>query len=251
MHDYFLGGKDNFAADREAADALLAIAPEIRIMAHEHQAFHARAVRFLVQQGITQFINVASGLPTHHNTHELAGSLTPDARVVYVDDDPVVLTHARAILDTSPSTVVVKGDVLHPCELLTDPDVRRLIDFDQPMAILIFGALQYIPDEDDPFKRMAELRDVMPPGSYLAISHVVFDARPDAAEPIVDIYRKILNRTEDGSRTLDEVRPFFDGLEMVEPGLVYLRQWRPESPFLAERADKAWMAAGVGRKPTA
>jgi O-methyltransferase involved in polyketide biosynthesis len=248
MHDYFIGGKDNFAVDRQAAEAVLAIAPEVRVMAREHQAFHVRVMRFLVEQGIRQFINLGSGLPTQHNTHELARSLVPDAHVVYADNDPVVLTHARAILARGPRTAVVEGDVMHPGDLLADPDLRRIIDLDRPVALLLFGVLQYIPDENDPFRRVAELRDALPAGSHVVITHVVFDARPEAAEPIAGIYRKILGHGRGGARTRRQVLPFFDGLQLVEPGLVYVREWRPDSPSPSGRPDKAWVMVGVGRK---
>jgi hypothetical protein len=248
MHDYFIGGKDNFAVDREAAEAVLATAPEVRVMAQEHQAFHVRVIRFLVEQGLTQFINLGSGLPSDLNTHELARSRTPDARVVYVDNDPVVLAHGRAILAKGPRTAVVKGGIMHPAELLADPDLREVIDLDQPVAVLLFGVLQYIPDGSDPFRRVAELRDALPAGSHIVITHVVFDSRPEAAEPIVNIYRKMLGQADGGARTRETVLPFFDGLELVEPGLVYVREWQPDSPFLSERPDKAWVIVGVGRK---
>ena len=247
MHDYFLGGKDNFAVDREAAEAVLATAPEVRVMVQEHQAFHVRVIRFLVEQGISQFINLGSGLPSDLNTHELARSLTADAHVAYVDNDPVVLTHGRAILARGPRTAVVKGGIMHPAELLADPDLRQVIDLDRPVAVLLFGVLQYIPDGSEPFRRVAELRDALPAGSHIVITHVVFDSRPDAAEPIVNLYRKMLGHPEGDARTRETVLPFFDGLDLVEPGLVYVREWRPDSPFLSERPDKAWVIVGVGR----
>ncbi|SEG91832.1 S-adenosyl methyltransferase [Nonomuraea solani] len=250
MHDYFIGGKDNFAADREAAEAVLAIAPEVRVMAQEHQAFHVRVIRFLVEQGITQFINLGSGLPSDLNTHELARSHTPDARVAYVDTDPVVLTHGRAILARGPRTTVVKGDVMHPAALLADPGLRKVIDLDQPVAVLLFAVLQYIPDDHDPYRRVAELIDALPAGSHVVITHVVFDSRPEIAEPIVQLYRKMLGHTEGGARGREEVLPFFDGLELVDPGLVYVREWRPDSPFASGPPDKAWVLVGVGRKVT-
>ncbi|MFG1709010.1 SAM-dependent methyltransferase [Nonomuraea sp. M3C6] len=247
MHDYFLGGKDNFAVDREAAEAVLAIAPEVRVMAQEHQAFHVRVIRFLLEQGITQFINVGSGLPTVLNTHELARSLVPDTRVAYVDTDPVVLTHGRAILARAPGVSVVEGDVMRPAELLADPDLRQVIDLDQPVALLLFVVLQYIPDSSDPWARVAELRDALPAGSHIVITHVVFDSRPEVAEPIVALYRTVLGHDQGRARTREQVLPFFDGLHLVEPGLVYVREWRPDSPFLFERPEKAWMIVGVGR----
>ncbi len=247
MHDYFIGGKDNFAVDREAAEALLAIAPEIRDMAREQQAGHKRVVRFLAGAGVDQFIDVATALPTRDHTQKVARELRPRARTVYVDDDPIVLTHARAILACDPDVAVVEGDILHPGEMLADPALRRVIDLDRPVGVLIRGVLQYIPDSDDPFKCVARLRDGLPGGSFVAISHVVFDERPEAADPIVDIYRKILHREEDASRKRADVLRFFDGMELVEPGLVYAREWRPESPFFLQRPSKAWVTWGVAR----
>ncbi|WP_433182586.1 SAM-dependent methyltransferase [Actinoallomurus sp. CA-150999] len=250
MNDYFLGGKDNFAVDRKAADELLAIAPEIKDMSVENRAFLGRAVRFLAEQGIEQFIDVGSGLPTQRNTHEVARSVTPDARIVYVDKDPVVLSHARAILVDNPQTAVVEGDVLHPEEVLAECRRRELIDLERPVAIVICGALHFIPHSDDPFKSVAWLRDAIPSGSHLAISHVVFDTHPDIVDPIEDIYRAILERPgENAARTRDQVLPFFDGFELVDPGLVYLREWRPENPLEVRSPEKVWMLAGVGRKP--
>ncbi|WP_248959596.1 SAM-dependent methyltransferase [Sphaerisporangium perillae] len=247
--NYFLGGKDNFAADREAAEQILAVAPEIRTMARESQDFHLRAVRYLVEQGITQFVNIGAGIPAEHNTHQIAQSLTPDAQVVYVSDDPVVLSHSRALLATDARTGVVEGDILHPAELIADPGLRQLIDTDRPMAILTLSALQFAPDEDDPFKRVGQLRDLLPVGSYLVIVHAVFDSRPDAAKPIVDVYKRVFGRSEDASRKREQVAAFFDGMELVEPGLVYIRLWRPDNPLNVRHPEKAWLVGGVARKP--
>ncbi|MER6177615.1 SAM-dependent methyltransferase [Streptosporangium sp. NPDC001681] len=248
MNDYFLGGKDNFAADRKAAEEVLAIAPEIRAMSQEAQAFLRRATGYLVEQGMTQFVVLGSGLPTRNNVHQVAQAIAPDTRVVYVATDPVVLSHARAMLATNPHTTIVEGDVLHPRELLNDPELRRLIDLDLPVAVLILSALQFIPDEDDPHKNVAILRDAVPAGSHFAIGHVVFDTRPEAAGPLVDIYRKILGRHEDASRRSDQVLRFFDGLELVEPGLVYVRHWRPDNPLATQGREKTWTMGGVARK---
>ncbi|MCO6011333.1 SAM-dependent methyltransferase [Actinoallomurus purpureus] len=249
MNDYFLGGKDNFAADRQAADELLAIAPEIKEISLENRAFLGRAVRFLAEQGIRQFIDIGSGLPTQRNSHEVARSVAPDARVVYVDKDPVVLSHARAILIDSPRTAAVAGDILRPEEFLTECRLGGLIDLERPLAVVICGALHFIPHSDDPFKSIAWLRDAIPSGSYLAISHVVFDTRPDVVEPIEEIYQAILERPgEKAARTRDQVLPFFDGFELLDPGLVYVRQWHPENPLNARAPEKVWMVGGVGRK---
>ncbi|MDP9843843.1 SAM-dependent methyltransferase [Streptosporangium lutulentum] len=248
MNDYYLGGKDNFAADRAAAEEVLALAPEIRTMAREGQDFMARGVRYLVGQGITQFVSLGVGLPTQNSVHQVAQALLPDARVVYVSTDPVVLSHARALLATNPATAVVEGDVLHPRRLLADPELRRLIDLDRPVAVLIASALQFIPDEDDPFKCVAVLRDALPVGSAFAFGHVVFDRRPEVMEPIVGIYRRILGRQEGDGRTSEQVLRFFDGLELVEPGFVYTRDWRPDNPLTVQGRDRTWSMVGIARK---
>jgi hypothetical protein len=250
MNDYFLGGKDNFAADRRAAEQLLAIAPEIKTMAEENRHFLGRVVRFLAEQGIRQFIDIGSGLPTRKNSHEVARAVAPDTRVVYVDHDPVVISHAQAILADDDRIVAVRGDMLHPERLLAEPGLRRVIDLDEPLAVLIVGALQLIAHSDEPYKRVAVLRDAMPAGSYLAISHVVFDTRQDVVRPIEDIYRMIFDRPDaTAARTRAEVLHFFDGFEMVDPGLTYIREWRPDNPLSARAAKAIWMAGGVGRKP--
>ncbi|MFF5113861.1 SAM-dependent methyltransferase [Streptosporangium sp. NPDC000509] len=248
MHDYFLGGKDNFAADREAAEEVLAVAPEIRTMTHEAQAFLRRMVRYLVERGMTQFVVIGSGLPNRRNVHQVAQEIVPDTRVVYVSNDPVVLSHARATLATNPYTTAVEGDVLHPRELLTDPELLRLVDLELPVAVLILSALQFIPDEDDPHKSVAILRDAVPVGSHFGIGHVVFDTRPEAKGPLVEIFQRVLGRTEDASRRSDEVLRFFDGLELVDPGLVYIRHWHPDNPLTAQGRDRTWTMGGVARK---
>ncbi|MFL6051434.1 MAG: SAM-dependent methyltransferase [Actinoallomurus sp.] len=250
MNDYFLGGKDNFAADRKAAGELLAIAPEIKDIALENRDFLRRSVRYLAEQGIRQFIDIGSGLPTQRNTHEVARSVAPDARVVYVEKDPIVLSHARAILIDSPQTAVVEGDILHPAEMLADCRLHAPIDLKRPVGLVICAVLHFIPHSDDPFSSVAWLRDAIPSGSHLAVSHVVFDTRPDAVEPIEEIYRMVLDRPgEKAARTRDEVLPFFDGFELIDPGLVYVREWRPDNPLSARLPEKVWMVGGVGRKP--
>ncbi|RCG20984.1 SAM-dependent methyltransferase [Sphaerisporangium album] len=252
MTDYLLGGKDNFAVDREAAEQILSVAPEVRTMTRETQAFHVRALRYLVEHGVTQFVNIGMGLPSQFNTHQIAEALTREPRTVYVSRDPVVLSHSRALLATDDSrTGVVEGDLLHPAELVADPVLRRVIDVERPVAIVTLGMLQFTPDSDDPFKRVAELRDWMPVGSHLVVAHAVLDSRPKEARPVVDVYQRVLNRTEDASRTREQVLGFFEGLTMVEPGLVYLRQWRPDNPLAVHRPEAIWMVGGIGRKDEA
>jgi hypothetical protein len=252
MNDYLLGGKDNFAADREAAEQLLAVAPYMKTMMEENRRFLGRAVRFLADQGIRQFFDIGAGLPTRQNTHEVARSVRPDARVVYVDNDPVVITHGRAILACDERTAVIEGDIVHPEELVGDPVVRRIIDFDEPVAVLLVGALHFVPNSDEPYKRIAWLRDMLPSGSYLAISHAILSGdRPKGGpNPVGEVYRTALGRPETvGPRPRDEVLRFFDGFELVEPGLEFVRRWRPDNPLAAQAAEKLPKVGGVGRKP--
>jgi hypothetical protein len=249
MNDYFLGGKDNFAADREAAARVLELIPDAKAMGEYVQEFRERVVRYLVEQGVTQFVHVSSGLPTKRNVHEVAQSLDPDANVVYVADDPVALNHARALLATNARTGVVEGDILHPDAMLDDPTLSQLIDFDRPVGVMIIGGLQYIPDEDGPFENVARLCERLAPGSFLCLTHAVFDGRPEIAEQIADVFREALNRPKGGPRNRDQAVRFFDGLELVDPGFIYVRQWRSSTPVSDQEAKRAWVLAGVARKP--
>ncbi|MEU4234666.1 SAM-dependent methyltransferase [Nonomuraea sp. NPDC026600] len=249
MNDYFLGGKDNFAADREAAEKVLALIPDAKVMGEYVQEFRERVVRYLVEQGIRQFIHVGSGLPTKQNVHEVAQSLDPGAHVVYVADDPVALNHARALLATNARTGVVEGDILHPDAMLDDPALGQLIDFSRPVGVLIVGSLQYIPDENDPFENVARLCERLAPGSFLCLTHAVFDGRPEIAEQIADVFREALNRPKGGPRNRDQALRFFDGLDLVEPGFIYVRQWHSDAPVSKQEEKRAWVLAGVAQKP--
>jgi O-methyltransferase involved in polyketide biosynthesis len=247
VYDYFLGGKDNFACDREVGEQVRAAVPEVATMAAQNRAFLGRVVRYLAEQGIRQFIDIGTGLPTQNNVHQVAQRVTPDAHVVYVDNDPVVLAHARALLAENPNTIAVDGDLRDPAGILADDGLRRLIDLDQPVAILMVGILYFVTDSERPFEVVATLRDAMTPGSYLAISHVVSDDEPEALTAVQEIYRSFLQREGDSRRTKAEVREFFDGLEMIDPGLVYVRNWHgDDTPDLS---PVTWMVGGVARKP--
>ncbi|WP_123670086.1 SAM-dependent methyltransferase [Actinocorallia herbida] len=249
MNDYFLGGKDNFAVDRETADALLALAPEIKPMAEEMQDFRRRLVRHLLAAGVRRFLDLGSGLPTRDATHQIAHSVDPSARVVYVNDDLVVLAHARALLGGAAGTAVVDGSVVRPRDLLSEPAVGCLLEGGEPVGVLALGTLQFIPDVDGPLDGVHTLMAAMPSGSHLGLSHVVFDGRPDLAEPIVQIYQAVLSTEEPGARTTADVLRYFDGLEPVEPGLVHLPHWRPDNPLAARAAEPGFMIGGAARKP--
>ncbi|MDX6738334.1 SAM-dependent methyltransferase [Actinocorallia sp. A-T 12471] len=249
MNDYFLGGKDNFAVDRETADALLALAPEIKPMAEEMQDFRRRLVRHLLAAGVRRFLDLGSGLPTRDATHQIAHAVDPSARVVYVNDDLVVLAHARALLGGAAGTAVVDGSVVRPADLLSEPAVGCLLEGGEPVAVLALGTLQFIPKPDGPVEGVHALMEVLPSGSHLGLSHVVFDQRPDLAGPIVEIYQSVLSTEQPSALTTDDVMRYFDGLDVMPPGLVHLPHWRPEDAEAARAAEPGFMVGGAARKP--
>jgi hypothetical protein len=236
IYDYLLGGKDNFPADRDVADQLLAIAPVAREVVEDNRAFLRRAVRFLTREaGVRQFLDLGSGLPTQGNVHEIAQADAPDARVVYVDNDAMVATHSQALL-AGDKTIAVQADLREPEAILAHPEVRELIDLDRPVAVLLLAILHFIPDEQDPFGIVARFRDRLPAGSYLAISHGTRDipVRPDmSAEQMAEMGAKVerlyqLTTSSLVTRTRAEVERFFAGFELLEPGLVEIQRWRPD-----------------------
>ncbi|GII85126.1 hypothetical protein Ssi03_31160 [Sphaerisporangium siamense] len=247
MYDYFLGGKDNLPADRDAADKVLKFVPEIPIGIRENRAFLIRAVRFLAEQGIRQFLDIGAGLPTQRNVHQVAAEHAPGSRTVYVDNDPQVLVHARALLQDSPQVLVVEGDLRRPDEILADPALRRHLDLGEPVAVLLLAIVHFIRDSEDPAGVIAKIRGALPPGSYMAISHVAVDERPQAAPGVERVYSGA--SAPFVARMSREIEPFFDGLELVEPGIVNLHQWRSDSPVVAPELDRigAYFLCGVGR----
>jgi hypothetical protein len=253
IYDYFLSGKDNFPADREVADQLLAIAPVARDVVEDNRAFLRRAVRFLTREAeIRQFIDLGSGLPTQGNVHEIAQAIAADARVVYVDNDAMVVTHSRALL-AGDNTVAIQADLREPEVILRHPEVRELIDFNQPIALLMMAILHFIPDDEDPIGIVARFRDALPTGSYLAISHGTRDipVRPDmSAEGMAEMGTRVeqlyqLTTASLVTRTRAQVERFFDGLELVKPGLVEIQLWRPDEQ--GSRLPGGFYG-GVGRK---
>jgi hypothetical protein len=249
MYDYYLGGKDNFAVDREAAGKLLAIAPEIAEISRQNRAFLGRVVRFLADAGVRQFIDIGTGLPTQNNVHQVAQVHAPEARVVYVDNDPIVLAHARALLADNPQTVVVDADLLRPDAILGHPAIHEHIDFDQPVAVLLIAILHFFADDDGPYDIVAKLREALPSGGYLAISHVVSEVNPQAIDAAQEVYRSFLKRSGDARRTRADILRFFDGLELADPGLVYVSDWRPDDTDTSADVKEAWIVGGVARKP--
>lgn len=252
LYDYYLGGKNHFPADREAAERVLRAVPEVRAAARANRAFLGRAVRHLAGLGIRQFLDIGTGLPTQGAVHEVANAVAPGNRVVYVDSDPVVLVHARALLTDAEDTIAVQGDLRHPQEIIDDPRVQKVIDFHQPVAVLLVAVMHFIPDSDDPPGILRTLREAMAPGSHLVLSHGVRDARPDVADHGTEVYRSatapLVLRDRAG------VEAMFEGLHLVEPGLVWLPQWRPDETSQVDQIDFAddpsssLFLCGVARK---
>jgi S-adenosyl methyltransferase len=243
MYDYFLGGKDNFPADRAAADQLLAAAPQTRVGARENRAFLQRAIRFLAgEAGIRQFLDIGTGLPTQGNVHEIAQQVTPDARVVYVDNDPIVHVHANALL-AGDNTAAILADLREPDTILGSPKVRRLLDFDEPMAVLLGAVLHFIRDEEDPAGIVTRLLDAIVPDSYLVLSHGTGDLDLERSAKATRVYERAAAPLV--LRSLADIAKFFNGLELVDPGLVQLSLWRPDGELPSARG----LFGGVGRKP--
>jgi hypothetical protein len=249
VYDYWLGGKDNFAADRALGDAIMAAVPTIKLMAKANRAFLGRAVRYLAAEaGIRQFLDIGTGIPTVGNTHEVAQEVAPEARVVYVDNDPIVLVHARALMTShdAGATAFIQADLREPQEILADPVLAATLDLARPVALMLVAVLMYFRDEDDPGGMVSALVDALPSGSFLAVTHPTADFNAEAMAGAVAA-------AEHGGITLvprsrAETEAFFTGLELVEPGVVPVLAWRPdEGPQPNPRS--AYYYAGVGRKP--
>ncbi|MHC3472098.1 SAM-dependent methyltransferase [Streptomyces sp. 7R007] len=243
IYDYLLGGKDHYEVDQRAGDALVAVAPEARVGVRANRAFLHRAVRHVVADGVRQILDIGTGLPTSPNVHEVARAAAPDVRVAYVDNDPIVKAHADALLSGSGATSVVLADLRDPQSILGHPDIARLIDFDEPVAVLLVAILHFVRDAERPAEIVAALRDALRPGSYLVLSHATGDfAERDQAQAVYDNASATMNL-----RTRAEVERFFDGFDLVDPGLVQVPFWRPESTPGA-RAREIGFYGGVARK---
>jgi SAM-dependent methyltransferase len=248
VYDYWLGGSHNFPADRDAARAMIAIEPYTTAIMRANRAFLGRAVRFLaVEAGIGQFLDIGSGIPTEQNVHEVAHHAAPGTRVVYVDNDEVAVAHSTRILDGTPDVTVFQADLRNPAKILADPATRTLIDFTQPVAVLLAAVLHFIPDSDDPAQIIATLRRAMAPGSYLAISHACLDTDPGFAAAGESAYRSRV-AGQLCMRTSAEIAGLFQGFTLVDPGVVWLPLWRPgPDDDVPEEPHRYWCQAGVGR----
>jgi trans-aconitate methyltransferase len=247
VYDYWLGGKNNFAADRAAAEQVIATMPDVRVSVRAQRAFLARAVHYLVAEaGIRQFLDIGTGLPAGNNTHEVAQRAAPESRVVYVDNDPVVLLHARTLLASSPegATAYIQKDLRDTGKILAD--AADVLDFTRPLAVMLLGVLHCIPDGDDPAAIVARLMDAVAPGSYLAIAHPASDvATEQMARSTSDYNRQ--GGAPVKARSHAEVCRFFDGLELVEPGVVQLHRWRSGTADVGQGRELP-NYGGVGRK---
>jgi hypothetical protein len=247
IYDYLLGGAANFATDREFAEQLLAMMPEARPAARMNRAFLHRAVRFCVDAGIRQFLDIGSGIPTAGNVHEIAQGMDPACRVVYVDSEAVAMTHSELMLRGNENAAALRADLTEPDAILGSAQVRRLIDFDEPVALLLVSVLHFVPDEARPFEAVARYVDRLASGSYLVLSHGV-EIEKERADQVGKLYAK--SPTPGVRRHREDVERFFAGLELIEPGLVWTPLWRPETPEgVGEEPEFAVIVAGVGRKP--
>jgi hypothetical protein len=247
IYDYALGGKDNYAADRAAAEAVFKVNPEMAFTARANRAFLGRAVRYLAAEaGIRQFLDIGTGIPTAGNTHEVAQGVAPESRVVYVDYDPVVLAHARALLTSGQTgaTEYIDADLRDTGTILSQ--AARLLDFGEPTAVMLISILHAIPDADKPHPIVASLMDAVPSGSYLAISHVGSDLLgPETQQGLEDVADRMMQQGIT-YRTREQVARFFEGTDMVDPGLVRVEEWRPPAGTADAHRSSFWCA--VGRK---
>jgi S-adenosyl methyltransferase len=246
-YDYALGGKNNFEVDRVVTDELTRFFPGSVPLALDNRAFLRRGVRYLVAEaGVRQIIDIGSGLPTAGNVHEIAHEIDPDVRVVYVDHDPIVLAHGRALLADNNTTTVIQADAAHPQSIFDAAETQQLIDFDEPYAVLLAGLLHHLTDEQDPAGVARYIKDRMPSGSHLLASNFLDDDDPRARE----MDAKLASIFGTGRfRTWDEHRAYFEGLEMIEPGLVYANEWRPDEDTNVDSEWTTFLSGGIGRKP--
>ncbi len=249
VYDYYLGGFHNFASDREMAEKAIADWPDLPLIMRSNRAFLRRAVGYLIGQGVRQFLDIGSGIPTVGNVHEVAQGLAPDAKVVYVDTDPVAVAHSRQLLAETPNAAVLAGDFTRPAELLQEVEELELLDRSQPVAVLLNALMHFIRDDQEPARLLATYRDWTPPGSYLLISHATHELHPpELTKAHRDLYK---NNTANPMtmRGHEQVTAFFAGYQLVEPGLVLSEHWHPDGTGSVDEAERFPIWAGVGRKP--
>jgi SAM-dependent methyltransferase len=254
VYDWWLGGKDNFAADRELGRRIVELAPMTRASARANRAFLHRAAGLVAEAGVHQFLDLGAGLPTVENTHSVVQRIDPDNRVIYVDYDPLVIAHARALLAGRGPTIAVQADIRDPQAILTHPDVSGLIDLSAPVCVLAVAVLHFLTDKEDPYAVVAALRAAMAPGSFLVLSHITADGTPNADEVVALMRQRMADPPT--LRSHPEVLRLLDGFQLLEPGVVPVHLWRPdpEDPRRArnpgDQTEPFWMYAGVGRTPS-
>jgi hypothetical protein len=254
IYDYMLRGRHHFAADAAAAERILSVVPEIKDCAWSNRGFHQRAAAWIARQGVRQFLDIGSGLPTVGNTHEVVQKIHPDARVVYVDNDPMVELHSKGIVDAAGRISVLCADLREPDTILQHPAVRRLIDPAEPTGLLMTAVLMFVADSSDPWTQVKRYVQAVGPGSFLALSHLTDDAKPPLA---VDGFRRVFDHATEQMhfRSREQVARFFDGLEVVPPyqgappAITYSGLWGAEDVQLADSDGSRWLYCGVARIP--
>ncbi|GLY54673.1 SAM-dependent methyltransferase [Lentzea sp. NBRC 102530] len=250
VYDYILGGAHNFAADRQVGSQIEKLVPGLQNVARLNRRFLGRAVNFLMDQGIRQFLDIGSGIPTVANVHEVAQNRDPDARVVYVDKDPVAYAHSQLLLADNENAAVVQADMRDPEAVLGSPEVGRLLRLDEPVGLLLLLMLHWVPDEDGPEKLVAHYRDALPAGSFVVMTHVAKDQIDENVDQAAAVVNQSRSADRMHMRTHAQVSMLFDGFSLVEPGLVGCGEWRPDGPgdFADEASMNMFLYAGVGRK---
>jgi hypothetical protein len=250
IYDYLLGGSHNFLADQDVGRAIVAVEPNARAIGRANREFLGRAVRFLTAAGVRQFLDIGSGIPTQGNVHEVAQQADPGARVAYVDTDSVAIAHSKAILRGNPSASIIEADLRQPEKILSHPTTQELIDFSQPVGLLLVAVLHFISDAEDPWRIVATLRDALPARSYLVLCHGTDEGKPDVAQAAEKVYNRGAS-AELHMRPRPDIMRFFDGFDLVDPGLVPIPRWRPDSPADAPSPPGTFWGGlvGVARKP--
>jgi SAM-dependent methyltransferase len=246
IYDFLLGGSHNFDADRQVAHAAMAAVPDLPQQAAANRAFLCRSVRYLLGEGVRQFLDLGSGIPTAGNVHEIAQHAAPDTRVVYVDNDPVAIAHSTRLLAGNPNTIAIEADLRDPQAILDNPTVQTVLDLTQPVAVLLVAVLHFIPDADDPAGTIRHLTQAVHPGSHLVIAHGVNDARPADAATLTGLWTNTTSPLT--LRSAEQIHTLFRGLKMVPPGVVCAPQWRPDGPP-PRRPRLSANLVGVGRVP--
>lgn len=247
IYDYLLGGKDHFDADRKAADHLISLVPAVPAQVRENRGFLRRAVRYVASQGVDQFLDVGAGLPTQDAVHEVAHEVSPGARVAYVDYDPMVVLHGNALLTEPDCSIAARGDVRDPAAILADPKITAHLDFRRPVAVVLAAVMHFVDDASDPYSMVARFRDALAPGSYLILSHVTRDNISD------DLAKQAVRLYDDASaplfpRTREQVTRFFDGFEIVPPGIVHDSDWPSDTSDHHDNPPRlGWAGVGVKR----